>query len=164
MPRIAATALRDLQVGVAHGLADPQHTAAVDCDEMLSGLETFEQTLVGGVQKGRHNRGRTSHTVLIGAMERGEEVVTAVVRNLRKATLHLFVDGSVATGGVVHTGELKSRRGLGAAGCRHAIGNYCAKKQLSLRIVSPSVSNIHLLNCLYRRDFEHCPSQIKQHR
>ena len=57
---------------------------------------------------------------LIGAMARSGDVVTAVVPNQRKVTLQPFVESKFATGGVVHTDELNSYRGLGAAGYRLA--------------------------------------------
>jgi transposase-like protein len=88
----------------------------------------IDETLIGGVRKGTHNRGSHAKTVLIGAMERGGSVVTAVVPNQRRVTLQPFVESNVAVGGVVHTDELDSYRGLGAAGYRHATVNHGAEE------------------------------------
>ena len=54
---------------------------AVECDE----------TYIGGVRKGRRARGAFGKTVVAGALERGGDVVTAVVPNVRKATLQEFI-------------------------------------------------------------------------
>ena len=106
-----------------------QHIADVDGDSPIGGPDTYveiDETLIGGVKKGSHNRGSAAKTVLIGAMERGRDVVTAVVPNRCKVTLQRFVENNVATGGVVHTDEFTSYRGLGAAGYRHATVNHGA--------------------------------------
>ncbi len=81
-----------------------QHMADVDGDDVLGGEGThveIDETLIGGTRRGKHMhmRGSAGKTVLIGAMERGDEVVTAVVPNQRKLTLQPFVESNVATGG-----------------------------------------------------------------
>lgn len=106
-----------------------QHMADVDGEEMIGGPGThveIDETLVGGVKKGKHMRGAAGKTVVVGAVERGGNIVTAVVPNQRKATLEPFVIANVAVGGVVHTDELNSYKGLGAAGYRHAAVNHGA--------------------------------------
>jgi hypothetical protein len=76
-----------------------QHMADVDGDDMFGGPGLHvevDETLIGGVKKGTHNRGSAAKTVLIGAMQRGGEVVTAGVPNQRKATLDLSeIDGDL---------------------------------------------------------------------
>lgn len=104
-----------------------KHMATVDGDRMIGGLGThveIDETLHGGVKKGTHNRGSHAKTVIVGALERGGDVVTQVVPNQRKATLEPFVTANVEIGGVVHTDELNSYAGLGAAGYRHARVNH----------------------------------------
>ncbi len=66
--------------------------------------------------------------VVVGAIERGGNLVTAVVPNQRKTKLEPFVVANVAIGGVIHTDELNSYRGLGAAGYRHATVNDSAEE------------------------------------
>lgn len=95
-----------------------RHMANVDGEEPIGGVGTHvevDETPIGGVKKGKHNRGSAAKTVIVGAMERGRDVITAVVPNQRRATLEPFVKNNVETGGVVHTDELNSYRGLGAA-------------------------------------------------
>ena len=108
-----------------------QHMADVDGDAPIGGPDThveIDETLIGGVQRGTHNRGSAAKTVLIGAMKRGGAVVTQVVPNQRKVTLQPFVELNVQVGGVVHTDELNSYRGLGAAGYHHATVNHGAEE------------------------------------
>lgn len=88
----------------------------------------IDETLTGGVKKGKHNRGSAAKTVVVGALERGGDVVCAVVPNQRRATLEPFVTANVQTGGNVHTDELGSYRNLGAAGYRHATVNHGAEE------------------------------------
>ena len=104
-----------------------QHMADVDGDAPIGGIGThveIDETLVGGVKRGKHNRGSHAKTVVVGALERGGNVVTAVVPNQRKVTLEPFVTANVTVGGVIHTDELNSYRGLATAGYRHATVNH----------------------------------------
>lgn len=78
------------------------------------------------MKRGTHNRGSAAKTVLVGAMERGGEIVTAVVPNQRRVTLQPFVLANVETGGQLHTDELQSYRGLHLAGYRHMTVNHGA--------------------------------------
>lgn len=108
-----------------------QHMADVDGDDPVGGAGThveIDETLVGGVKEGTHNRGAAAKTVVVGAMERGGDIITTVVLNQRKATLEPFVTANVETGGVVSTDELASYRGLGKAGYRHATVNHGAEE------------------------------------
>ncbi len=108
-----------------------QHTADVDGETPIGGPDThveIDETLIGGVKKGAHNRGSAAKTVLIGAMERGGDVITQVVPNQRKVTLEPFVKSNVRIGGVIHTDELNSYRGLAVAGYRHATVNHGAEE------------------------------------
>ena len=89
---------------------------AVECDE----------TYIGGVRKGRRGRGAFGKTVVAGALERGGDVVTAVVPNVRKATLQEFIAANVLPGGQIHTDELASYRGLHLRGFRHMTVNHSA--------------------------------------
>lgn len=104
-----------------------QHMADVDGDAPVGGAGAhveIDETLMGGVKKGTHNRGAAAKTVVVGAMERGGEIVTAVVPNQRKATLEPFVANNVEPGSLVSTDELASYRGLALAGYTHATVNH----------------------------------------
>jgi transposase-like protein len=106
-----------------------KHMAQVDGDTPVGGPDTaveVDETLIGGVKRGTHNRGSAAKTVVVGAMERNGDIITAVVPNQRKATLQPFVLANVETGGQLHTDELQSYRGLHTAGYRHMTVNHGA--------------------------------------
>ncbi len=88
-----------------------EHMADVDSEGPIGGPGTnveIDETLVGGVKRGKENRGSAAKTIVVGALERGGELITAVVPNQRRATLEPFVTKNVRIGGNVHTDELRS--------------------------------------------------------
>jgi transposase len=106
-----------------------KHMASVDGEAPIGGEGTaveVDETLIGGVKKGTHNRGSAAKTVVVGALERGGDLITAVVPNQRKATLQPFVTANVLPGGQLHTDELQSYRGLHTQGYRHMTVNHGA--------------------------------------
>lgn len=113
-----------------------KHMALVDGDEQLGGKGTaveVDETLIGGVKRGTHNRGSAAKTVLVGALERGGDVVTQVVPNQRRGTLQPFVTANVAPGGELHTDELQSYRGLHTQGYRHMTVNHGAHEYVGFQ-------------------------------
>ena len=106
-----------------------EHMASVDGEAPIGGEGTnveIDETLVGGVKRGKENRGSAAKTVVVGALERGGNLITAVVPNQRRETLEPFVLANVRVGGNVHTDELRSYANLGKAGYRHATVNHGA--------------------------------------
>ena len=106
-----------------------KHMAQVDGEAPIGGPGTaveVDETLIGGVKKGTHNRGSAAKTVVIGALQRGGDLITAVVPNQRKVTLQPFVTANVLPGGQLHTDELNSYRGLHTQGYRHMTVNHGA--------------------------------------
>jgi len=106
-----------------------EHMADVDGETPVGGEGTnveIDETLVGGVKRGTHNRGIAAKTIVVGALERGGDLITAVVPNQRRNTLEAFVKGNVRIGGNVHTDELRSYAMLSSVGYRHARVNHSA--------------------------------------
>ena len=106
-----------------------EHMADVDGERPIGGPGKnveIGQSLFGGVKRGKHNRGSAAKTVVVGALQRGGDVVTAVVPNQRWATLQSFITANVQTGGMVQTDDLNGYKSLGAAGYRHATVNHGA--------------------------------------
>jgi len=106
-----------------------EHMADVDGDAPIGGVGTnveIDETLMGGVKRGKHNRGSTAKTVVVGALERGGDIVAQVVPNQRRATLAPFVTTNVQIGGNVHTDELRSYASLADAGYCYARVNHGA--------------------------------------
>jgi transposase len=104
-----------------------EHMANVDGAKAIGGPGTaveVDETLVGGVKRGKHMRGSAGKTVVAGALERGGDVATRVVPNQRRATLQPFVLANVKPGGQLHTDELNSYVGLHTHGYRHMTCNH----------------------------------------
>src|SRR5947209_9772519 len=104
-----------------------EHMANVDGAKAIGGPGTaveVDETLVGGVKRGKHMRGSAGKTVVVGALERGGDVVTAIVPNQRRVTLQPFVLANVMPGSQVHTDELNSYVGLHTHGYRHMTCNH----------------------------------------
>jgi transposase-like protein len=106
-----------------------EHMAAVDGEDPIGGEGTaveVDETLVGGVKRGKHMRGAAGKTVVVGALERGGDLIATVVPNQRKATLQPFVKENVKPGGELHTDELTSYAGLHTQGYVHKTVNHGA--------------------------------------
>lgn len=96
-----------------------KHMAAVDGEDQLSGTVEVDETMVGGVRKGKRGRGAAGKTVLFGMMAKDGDIVTKVVPNVRRNTLHPYIEENVEQGSVIHSDELFSYRGLDAKGYEH---------------------------------------------
>ncbi|MHB9880165.1 IS1595 family transposase [Pacificimonas sp. ICDLI1SI03] len=108
-----------------------KHMANVDGESPIGGPGTsveIDETLMGGVKKGTHNRGSAAKTVVVGALQCGGDLITAVVPNQRRATLEPFVLENLKIGGNAHTDELRSYTSLSVAGCRHSTVNHGAEE------------------------------------
>lgn len=113
-----------------------EHMAEVDGEASIGGPGTaveVDETLVGGVQRGTHMRGSAGKTVVVAAMQRDGDIITAVVPNQRRATLQPFVTANVKPGGELHTDELQSYLGLHKAGYRHMTVNHGAHEYVGFQ-------------------------------
>jgi transposase len=112
-----------------------EHMAMVDGEAPIGGPGTaveVDETLVGGVKRGKHMRG-SAGTVVVGALQRNGDIVTAVVPNQRRVTLQPFVKDNVLPGGELHTDELNSYRGLHNGGYYHRTVNHGAHEYVGFR-------------------------------
>ncbi len=91
------------------------------------------ETLVGGVQRGKHMRRSVGKTVVVGALQRNGDLITAVLPNQRLKTLQPFVKANVQPGGELHTDELKSYAGLPTQGYRHMTCNHGAHEYVGFQ-------------------------------
>ncbi len=131
-----------------------------------------DETYVGGKRSGgKRGRGAPGKTVVFGMLERGGDVMTKVVPNVRKKTLQPIIKANVKAGSTVHTDELKSYSGLSRAGYEHETVNhgageyvsgachvngmegYWARLKLSIRGTHVHVSGKHLQK--YAKEFEY---------
>ena len=106
-----------------------EHMATVDGDSVLGGnwqSVEIDETYVGGVRRGgKRGCGAAGKTVVLGMMD-GDEVVTKVVPNVRRASLLPIINAHVAKGSLVSTDELKSYNSLPDHGYRHITVNHGA--------------------------------------
>ena len=107
-----------------------EYMGAVDGNDPLGGCDTaveIDETYIGGVSRGgKRGRGAPNKTVVLGMLERGGDVMTVVVPNVRASTLKPIVSANVLPGGQVNTDELASYRGLHLRGHRHMTVNHGA--------------------------------------
>jgi transposase-like protein len=100
--------------------------------QKLSGEVEADETFIGGKARNMHiekrrrritGRGGKDKTVVLGILERGGEVRTAVVPNRKKAILQKEVKQQVRAGSALYTDELLSYDGL-ASEYAHQVINY----------------------------------------
>ena len=103
-----------------------EHMADVDDERPIGGPGKnveIDETLVGGMKRATHNLCSAAKTVVVGALERGGDLIIAVVPNQRRAILEPFVTANVLFGG---PDELRSSANLSAARYGHARVNHSA--------------------------------------
>ncbi len=112
-----------------------KHMAEIDGEHPLGGegqVVEIDETMVGGVSRGgKRGRGAPNKTIVFGMMERGGDVMTKVIPNVRRATLHPIIEANVVKGSDIETDELKSYSGLAAKGYDHATVNHSAGEYVS---------------------------------
>ena len=148
-----------------------KYMAEVDGEIPLSGTVEADETYVGGKVKGKGRGYKGNKTIVFGMLERGGDVMTKVVPNVRKNTLQPIIKENVESGSAVHTDELKSYGGLDKAGYEHetvdhsagqyvngdshvnGMEGYWARLKLSIRGTHVHVSGKHLEK--YAKEFEY---------
>lgn len=148
-----------------------EHMADVDGETPLSGHVEIDETYIGGKRPGKRGRGASGKTVIFGMMQRDGDVMTHVVPDVRRKTLHPIIDENVEAGSTISTDELKSYNGLNHSGydhktVNHSIGEYVngdthvnsmegywAHLKKSIRSTHIHVSGKHLSK--YAKEFEY---------
>ncbi|HEX6374997.1 MAG TPA: IS1595 family transposase [Allosphingosinicella sp.] len=112
-----------------------KYMASLDSDDPLGGpgsIVQIDETLIGGEATGcgpgnyRHNK-----SYVVGMLENGGELITAVIPDVKRATLYPIVCANVLPGSTIHTDTLHSYRGLSLRGFRHQTVNHSAKEYVS---------------------------------
>ncbi len=105
-----------------------EHMSRTDGEDILGGSGSHvevDETYVGGKQSGgKRGRGAPGKTIVFGMLERDGDVMTKVVPNVRRNTLHPIIDANVAKMTNVHSDELKSYTGLDKKGYQHKRVNH----------------------------------------
>ena len=111
-----------------------KYMAALDSDDPLGGVgETVEidETLIGGRRPGMGHGYRADRTVVLGMMERGGELITRIVPDVRRSTLFPEICANVLPGSTIHTDELHSYKSISLRGFRHQTCNHSANEYVS---------------------------------
>lgn len=104
------------------------YMASLDSDDPLGGVGQIvevDETAIGGFARGTGGgRYAGNKTTVIGMLEKGGELITRVVPDVRKHSLMPVVQQHVLPGTNVHTDGLRSYASLGQCGYRHEKVNH----------------------------------------
>jgi transposase-like protein len=97
-----------------------EHMADVGGDDVLGGegkIVEVDETMIGGKLPGvGHGNYRQNKTVVLGMVERGGDVITVIVPNVRKESLFRPITANVAEGTSICTDQLNGYRALPSIG------------------------------------------------
>ena len=149
-----------------------EYMAKTDDEWPLDGDIEADKTYVGGkASGGKRGRGAPNKTVIFGMLQRGGDVMTKIVPNVKKRILQPIIQENVKSGSTVHTDELPSYKGLDKVGYEHkrvnhgagkwvsggshvnSIESFWARLKLSIRGTHVHVSKHHLWK--YMKEFEY---------
>lgn len=106
------------------------------CDLIGGPGETVEidETMVGGKLRGK-GKGKGAYmqnkTYVMGMVEKGGNVVTAVIPDVKRTTLWPLIQANVLPGSTIHTDELRSYHSISLRGFRHQTVNHEAGEYVS---------------------------------
>ncbi|MGB7373721.1 IS1595 family transposase [Pontixanthobacter sp.] len=105
-----------------------KYMAQIDGDEPLGGegkAVEVDETLIGGAMKGGgRGKYRQNKTVVVGMAERGGNVMTRIIPNVRKHNLLPVVKAGIVRGSDVHTDQNHTYRNLPHMGFNHSAVNH----------------------------------------
>jgi transposase-like protein len=161
-----------------------KYMASLDSDDPLGGpgeIVEIDEAMIGGKAKGKGGgRYAGNKTAVLGMLEKGGELITRIVPNVREANLVPVIHQHVLRGSHIHTDALLSYQNLGKQGYRHSkvrhqVGEYvgsdgqtvnriegfCAMLKRGINGTHIHVSAKHLPKYLgefeYRWNMRHCP-------
>jgi transposase-like protein/predicted RNA-binding Zn-ribbon protein involved in translation (DUF1610 family) len=88
----------------------------------------IDETMIGGKRPGKRGRGAAGKTIVLGMLERGGDVMTRIVADVRRTTLEPHILANVKKGSTVSTDELKSYAKLARRGYKHGAVNHSAEE------------------------------------
>lgn len=101
-----------------------KYMAKIDGDDGLSGHVEIDESYVGGKRPGKRGRGAAGKTVVLGMVERDGDIMTKVVLDTTRKTIHPLVEMNVQTGAVLSTDEFGAYIGLSKKGYTHNTVNH----------------------------------------
>lgn len=126
-----------------------EHMASVDGETPIGGEGKhveIDETFVGGKQTGK-GRGRhlENKTIVLGMLERGGQVMTKIVPDVKRATLLPAIKENVQSGTTVHTDYLHSYSVLKDEGYTHTRVNHNAGQY-----VGPDGASVNAIENFWR--------------
>lgn len=103
-----------------------KYMGKVDGNPPLNGTVEADETYIGGKRPGKRGRGAAGKTVVFGMLEREGNVMTHVVPNVKRKTLHPHLEANIEKGSTIHTDELPSYRTINEKGYGHETVNHGA--------------------------------------
>lgn len=103
-----------------------KYMGQIDGDTPLGGTVEADETYVGGRRPGVRGRGAAGKTVVFGMLEKSGDVMTHVVPDVKRKTLHPLIEGNVTKGSTMQTDELPTYRTIDRKGYTHETVNHGA--------------------------------------
>lgn len=103
-----------------------KYMAKIDGDDNLSGHVEADETYIGGRTHGKRGRGAANKTIVFGVLERGGNILTRIIPNVRRHTLEAMIEKHVANGSNLSTDELLSYAKLTTRGYHHTTVKHSA--------------------------------------
>ena len=100
----------------------------------MQGHVEMDEAYVGGRRPGKRGRGAAGKTIVMGMKERGGELRTVVIPNVKKPTLRNVVLRNVKPGSAVSTDELMSYGLLTDDGYKHGTVTHSREGVVALRL------------------------------
>lgn len=106
-----------------------KYMAEVDGDPPLDGHVEADETMVGGRRSGgKRGRGAPGKTTVLGMAERGGDIITRIVPDVRRATLEPHILENIVIDATISTDELRSYAQLARHGYTHGAVNHSAEQ------------------------------------
>lgn len=117
-----------------------KHMAQVDGDPPLSGDVEVDETFIGGHKPGRRGPA-TGKTIIMGMLQRGGDVMTKVVPDLKRRSLQEPIVQNVLKGSTIHSDEALAYDGLECRGYTHKTVKHRAKQYVDGNCHINSIEN-----------------------
>lgn len=102
-----------------------EYMAKVDGNTPLTGTVEADETYVGGkTTGGKRGRGAAGKAIVFGMLEKGGDIATHVVPDVKRNTLYPIIEAGIEKGSIIHSDELRSYATLGSKGFMHETVNH----------------------------------------